>query len=538
MNPDHCEGACETVPTNAKVDGPLDLRLIAGLNSTIAVESQLTMKRQLRMVFLGAAAFAVTFILFVGFRGVPAPSSIDIGGVKDAAKDWWSPSNKPSYQPPETSADEPNDLGSGVDWDTPATPVEGDGDAKSPVDEGTTSTATPSSSIKPSPVESSVATSISDFDVEPYVNAILRPEDDTLPRLLCPVPTYSRYDYLRSNQSSSAANADIEYFFALDLYECVDLLPRLMGSIIEVMHFLGPERCALSIVEGRSDDGTYEVLTALAEKVESIGAKYYFQRNNVNPKAQGEDRIQALADLRNLALQPTIDYKDEFSDEAAVLFINDVAICSEEILELLHQRVFQGADMACAMDWTFLGPDPSFYDVWIGRGVNNGDLFFNIPDTGSWEYSTDLFWNDPETQSRWKTGKSFQVYSCWNGAAIFPAKPIMDKNITFRRSYDDECYQGEPQIFCKELWMLGYDKLAVVPTVNLEYSDEAAKRLKEYYGYTSDWIKKEAQEDPTLKIDWKGPPAEIKCMPEHTRKYWVPWNETSTKKTITYHDRP
>ena len=535
MKGDYCEGACEPVSTNAKAPGPLVLPGIAASTPT-SVEGVLTMKRHLRMVFLAAAVFAVTFILFVGFRGVPAPSSIDIGGVKDAAKDWWSPSNKPSYQAPETSTDNPKDLGSGVGGDTPAPPVS-DSDIKYPIDQGTTSAATPSSSIKPSPVESSVTTPTSDLNVEPYINAILRPEDGSFPRLLCPVPTYSRYDYLRSNGSRSGTNTNIEYFFALDLYECVDLLPRLMGSIVEVMHFLGPEKCALSIVEGRSEDGTYEVLTALAEKIESIGAKYYFQRNNVNPKAQGEDRIQALADLRNLALQPCIDHKDEFSDEAVVLFINDVAICSEEILELLHQRVFQGADMTCAMDWTYLGPDPSFYDVWIGRGIN-GDLFFNIPDTGSWEYSTDLFWNDQETQARWKTGKSFQVYSCWNGATVFPAKPIMDKNITFRRSYDDECYQGEPQIFFKELWMLGYGKLAVVPTINLEYSDEAAKKLKEYYGYTSDWIQKEAQEDPTLKIDWKGPPAEIKCMPEHTRKYWVPWNETSATNSITYHDRP
>lgn len=40
------------------------------------------------------------------------------------------------------------------------------------------------------------------------------------------------------------------------------------------------------------------------------------------------------------------------------------------VVELIHQRDFQEADMTCAMDWYYPGgrDAPSiFYDVWISR---------------------------------------------------------------------------------------------------------------------------------------------------------------------------
>ena len=38
--------------------------------------------------------------------------------------------------------------------------------------------------------------------------------------------------------------------------------------------------------------------------------------------------------------------------------------------------------------------------------------------------------------------------------------------------------QGEPQNFCKEMWQDGHGRIAVVPGVNREYSDEAGKKTK------------------------------------------------------------
>ncbi|KAL9625885.1 MAG: hypothetical protein Q9204_007765, partial [Flavoplaca sp. TL-2023a] len=203
----------------------------------------------------------------------------------------------------------------------------------------------------------------------PYIEAIITPNVTTFPRLDCPAPNGDRYAYLQGEAQGLGAHDikdTLKYFFALDLHECIGLLPRLLGSIIEAIEFLGPEHCALSIVEGRSDDGTFETLLLLREAMDKIGVKYFFQTNEIDPHNSG-DRIKALADLRNQALRPLIDLHLGANTDVTVIFLNDVAICMEDILELIHQRRRQNADMTCAMDWTYVGRDPTFYDVWISR---------------------------------------------------------------------------------------------------------------------------------------------------------------------------
>jgi alpha-1,3-mannosyltransferase len=182
----------------------------------------------------------------------------------------------------------------------------------------------------------------------PYIHAIMDPSDTTFPRLVCPKPNLERYAYLGSSESSAAQLPN--YYFALDLHQTVQLLPRLLGSIVETMRFLGPQNCVLSIVEGRSDDGTYEVLDGLRSSMELIGIHYIFQTSDINPSGQGQDRIEALAALRNLAVQDLSAHPDSYDADTTVIFSNDIAPCMEDILEITHQRKALGADQTCAMD--------------------------------------------------------------------------------------------------------------------------------------------------------------------------------------------
>ena len=196
----------------------------------------------------------------------------------------------------------------------------------------------------------------------------------------------------------------------------------------------------------------------------------------------------------------------------------------EDILELVHQRQHQKADMTCAMDWTFVGPDPTFYDVWIARGMN-GDSFFNIPPDGNWNSAWNIFWNNPTAQQRQRAGQPFQVFSCWNGAVALTAKPLIEDEIRFRGSHEDECFQGEPKIFAKEMWYHGYGKIAVIPSVNLEYSDEAAKKIKSQKGYVSKWVEK-VEPNQGLRVEWDPtPPDKVKCIPSYDNQTWLLWDE-------------
>lgn len=292
-----------------------------------------------------------------------------------------------------------------------------------------------------------------------------------LSRLECPSFNSSRYEYLKvPNDEDDTNTAKIQYFFALDIRERLPLLPRLLGSIVEAIRFLGPEHCALSIIEGNSHDGTGQVLEALRSDLDALHIRYYFNSSVVNPK-EGH-RIDKLAELRNLALQPMLDpnnahlYNDDTN--TTVVFLNDVAICPDDILELVHQRHFLGADMTCAMDWTYARRDPTFYDVWVARTLAGGDSFFEIPSDGHWNSAWNLFWNEPTARHRFSAKQPFQVFSCWNGATAFTTKPFLENKIKFRGPREGECMQGEPQLLCKDLWWHGYGKIAVVPTVNLE----------------------------------------------------------------------
>ncbi|KAF7544951.1 hypothetical protein G7Z17_g9553 [Cylindrodendrum hubeiense] len=361
-------------------------------------------------------------------------------------------------------------------------------------------------------------------NITSYIDAIMDIQAHSLTRLECPDLNSTRYSNLKaSNQGSS-----IEYFFALDLRQCLTLLPTLLGSILEAMRFLGPERCALSIVEGHSPDGTYDVVTAIRQDVKNIGASYFIQPSKIDP-SKG-DRIQKLAELRNLALRPLIDNTDRVTDTTTVLFLNDVAICTEDILELLFQRTALGATMTCAMDWTYVGHDPTFYDVWVARGIN-GDSFFEVPPDGNWNWAWNLFWNAEETQARFYENLPFQAFSCWNGAVTFAASVVTKEGLRFRRANREkkECEQGEPQLFCKDMWFHGLGKIAVIPTVNLEYSVEKGEMIKKAKGFVSDHV---ATQDPAGdKFEWAvEPPAKVKCTPTWDHQFWKAWNETLSKR--------
>lgn len=354
-----------------------------------------------------------------------------------------------------------------------------------------------------------------------YINAIMNPDDKSFDRLSCPSPTSGRYDNLKHDIRNPAKK---KYFFALDLHDCVNLLPRLIGSIVETMLFLGPKNCALSVIEGRSTDGTFEVLQSLRTEIEGIGAAYYFDHNDINTQAEGADRIKLLAELRNSALDPLRKNSAQYTVNSTVIFLNDIALCMEDILELIHQRVHQEADMVCGMDWIFVGPDPTFYDVWIARDMK-GDSFFNIPADGNWNSAWNLFWNNEETQSLYRAHKPFQVFSCWNGITAFTATPIIADRVKFRSSSEGECHQGEPKLFAKDMWHEGYGKIAVIPSVNVEYSDQRAKDIKNLKGYVSGMT----NGDQSDLIEWNpNPPELVKCMRTSQDQPFLPWNETLT----------
>ncbi|KAH6617387.1 cryptococcal mannosyltransferase 1-domain-containing protein [Chaetomium tenue] len=342
-----------------------------------------------------------------------------------------------------------------------------------------------------------------------------------LPRLECPKFELSRYQQLQVHVTDSdAPDATIQYFFALNLRQCVKLLPRLIGSVVEAMRFLGPKHCALSIVEGNSNDGTGEVLAALRPELEALGVTASPPSPN-SATSPSNPSLTPPTPVAAAAATPTTDNPAT----TTIIFLNDVAICPDDILELTLQHTTLNADMVCAMDWTYVGRDPTFYDVWIARSLAAGDSFFEIPPDGNWDSAWNLFWNDPVARARFAARQPFQVFSCWNGAVVFRAAPVVEGGVRFRRARKGECHQGEPELFCKDLWFGGWGRIAVVPVVNLEYSDEGGGKIKEAKGYASKWVG--APEWRDEGIEWQAqPPEKVKCMAKYDAQFFEAWNKT------------
>ena len=337
-------------------------------------------------------------------------------------------------------------------------------------------------------------------------------------RLSCPEVSSSRYSHLAPGKLR--ANSKRKYYFALDLFDAQSILPTLMGAIVETIRFLGPHNCAVTIVEGRSRDWTYDILAEVGEALSNMGVQFNLTTNPVDPLAEGGDRITALAELRNQALQPLFDHPGDYSLDTTVLFINDIAVCVDDILELVHQLEIQNADLTCSMDWQSRGS--VFYDFWVSRAIN-GDSFFEIPQSGSWEFNQNMFWNEPKSKSRMEALQPVQVYSCWNGMVVFKAKPLLKNNIRFRDQREHECYMGEPTYLCKDLWASGHGRIAIIPSVNVAYTVTEGTATKKYRGYVDEVVEYAESTDLEELIDWqKDPPPMVKCAKTWDSPSWVP----------------
>jgi alpha-1,3-mannosyltransferase len=159
---------------------------------------------------------------------------------------------------------------------------------------------------------------------------------------------------------------------------------------------------------------------------------------------------------------------------------------------------------------------------------------------GAGSFKGNLFWNHPLSNERWEGKKPFQGFACWNGATAFTAKPILEQKIKFRtvhrgKGADEDCYMGEPTIFCKDMWREGYGRIAVVPSVNVGHDDEESIKVKQTHGRTGEWVEREKEMreegDRDALISWESePPPVVKCVPVYQRRMWVPWDQGLKRK--------
>ena len=358
---------------------------------------------------------------------------------------------------------------------------------------------------------------LSAYEVTSYIREIMGEGNGSMWRIQCPNSIAPRYDSL---QTITENDKHIKYIFTVDLYQSLPVLPTLLGSIVQTIRFLGPKQCAVSFVEGRSTDGTYQILAALQHELERLGAVFYMTTSDVSPHDGKQDRFEGLAFLRNLALAPLIMDKARFSpDDAQVIFLNDIYLCPHDILELLYQQKEQHATMTCGMDWSHSGA--IFYDIYVARSIV-GETFWQIAQDGLWHFSANLFWAARAPRGKYHDRQPFQDYACWNGGAVISAQPILDRRIKFRRNVEGECYMGEPTLFAKDLWRLGLGRIQVVPSVNVGY-ENGTEEARDLRGRVEDRLNMTSAELQTELVEWQDSErGVVKCMEQFHEPYWVP----------------
>ena len=186
-----------------------------------------------------------------------------------------------------------------------------------------------------------------------------------------------RYDHLRHPRIPKRTAPDGRYLFTTLTRDIQAQLPDLLNALVLVTAFLGPDKVAFSILEGPSGDCTPDVLEkVLYPALVDMGvptSRIRFQTREPKVDFSGRNRIEALAELRNRALEPL--YDEGMEDTIAVVFYNDVFLRASDILEVLHQHVVAGTQsgletgITAAMDYYKRHPE-YFYDIWVARTVS------------------------------------------------------------------------------------------------------------------------------------------------------------------------
>ena len=246
------------------------------------------------------------------------------------------------------------------------------------------------------------------------------------------------------------------YFICANIYNNEIILPNWIEQMKKLIFFLGPEKVFISILEnGDSNDKSQIYLNNFREYLNSKKIKNKIITTPIIIK-KGKERIQFLSELRNKVLEPIYSLKN--INKTRILFLNDIIYNYQDVIKLIGTNK-RNYDVACPLD--FEGK-ASFYDTWVSIDIN-GNHFIN-----QYPYILDLI-----SANSIINEEPLRVFSCWNGMISMKAFPLIYNNISFRFSERDNC--SECTLFNADLYLNGYQKIFVNPTITLAYG------FKQYY---------------------------------------------------------
>ena len=289
------------------------------------------------------------------------------------------------------------------------------------------------------------------------------------------------------------------YFVAMLLHESHLVIPTLLGELLKLLFILqqGPGdfgNVFVSIYESGSKDFSAIMLRAFEDNLQSLGVPHRVVTGGIK-RRRGQQRINFLAQARNWALEPMLTEDTHKWDH--LIYINDVVVCASSLAELVAERFFNEAELACAMDYLLADEEMViFYDIWVTIDMD-GKHFSNAPP----------FVTEQSASAAYRRNMPFQVFSCWGGAVAMSASLIQRDGLRFRMGYPLECSSSECEILCRDMWSIGRGRIITVPNVVTAYNVPHHRAVIEKNLFQS--LTRKRVRDPVQFIE--EPPDLIEC---------------------------
>eukprot|EP00835_Amoeboradix_gromovi_P005479 NODE_519_length_7315_cov_0.500554.p1 type:complete len:399 gc:universal NODE_519_length_7315_cov_0.500554:3403-4599(+) len=298
---------------------------------------------------------------------------------------------------------------------------------------------------------------------------VLNEKLPTTDPFICSRPVVDRYDYLKQS--------GLRYFIMINLHNNDRVLPNIASELFKTIStYLGAGNVFISIYESGSRDYSKTELDYWSQFLDLVGIAHRFETGPVVRNTNSMNRIDYLAYIRNKALQSARLHSATYDH---MVFINDVYFCKDDLLELIHQRILQNADMVGGLDFDLKSTKSNtkrfgFYDNWVFRDLNGAPPNNFI----------EQLLKNPESQERLVSNKPVQVMCLWNGMTVM--EPGIFQKIEFRRGNNrefgmkepGECSGSEITTLCSDMIKNGFNKIVLIPDVHLVYKYNDFYKLK------------------------------------------------------------
>ena len=257
---------------------------------------------------------------------------------------------------------------------------------------------------------------------------------------LCLRPINDRYDYMKDNGHG--------YTIIINLYDNDKVINHLSTQLILViLSYWKTDNVFVSIYDyGHNSKHTHLLSTYLS----FIHVHHYIEQ----------------VDQQTTYSVENSKYTSNHELYHHTIILNDVYFCKDDLLELVHQRNIQSADMVSGLEFEFKKKQLGYHHTYTMI-----DLDGNPPN----DNLNDLLVHKPSQQSL-LLNKPIQMMCIWNGIIVM--NPLVFKTIRFKRKPHNLSNCNESSRLCSTMIHKGYTRIILIPNVHFTHSLTDFKLLK------------------------------------------------------------